>query len=654
MQIRSYLIPAACLIVFLFGNTAKAELNIIVQQDITNNASVHDPEEKLLEQGKFDATYYGLDLKLDIDNRTLYGNTTVKGKSVVENLGVIVLDFYNNFKVKNVTGDAENFTHSSNVLTIKLKKALKKREQFIVHIEYSGSPMEVGMKSFSFRVRNGNPLVTTLSEPYYARAWYPCKDIPGDKANTVDINITVPDTLTATSNGLLKKVVDNKDGTKTFYWHESYPIATYLVSIAVSKYEAFSHWYKYSPTDSMEVQYYVFPDYMDRQNPGIDYCVEMIKVFSDIYGQYPFIKEKYAMSQFSWGGAMEHQTNSSMTSFGENVTAHELAHQWWGDMVTCVDWRNSWINEGFATYSEAIWYEKKYGKQRYKDHVASFSSRGYSGSIYRRDINSSGVILDRIVYSKAAFVLHMLRDLIGDDKFFKVLKEFRRNHLYGNASTKDFQKVCEKYYGKDMEWFFNQWIMNSGRPRYEYGWKHIKGGTDFGDDYLYFRIKQTQTSGPVFRMPLTVRIKHDGGYIDKVIMNETRDELLKIPINVLPTEVEIDPENVVLKYTNKVEFDTTEVSVDHFSIKQNYPNPFYSLKRISLNLPESRNISLGIYNILGEKVKNLYNDYMSAGTYDFRWDCKDESGNELPEGMYLCRLETDDLTITRKILYLKR
>lgn len=649
------LLPVLC-VIFIFQITtlslwanAADSPQAQVKQPI-NNVSRHDPEEKLKEQDKYDVTHYGIELKFDIANRTIAGKCTIKGKSKTNGLKTILLDLYDNLNVTAVSGHGAGFKHESNILTIELNKNLRKNEAFTVTVEYNGNPTRVGGDGVTFTSHgSGGPLVFTQNEPYFARIWLPCKDVPYDKCNTADISVTVPDSLTAASNGILKEVVNNRDGTKTFKWHEKHPMATYLIAIAISDYVEFSHRYKYSNKESMEVRYYVFPEYMERSNPGIDLCVEMIEAFSKVYGQYPFLDEKYAMSQYSWGGAMENQTNSFMTNFNERTTAHELAHQWWGDMVTCSDWRNIWINEGFATYSEAIWYENKYGKERYDQHMQSLMSRTFSGSIYRHDISYAGSVITGIVYSKAASVLHMLRNLVGDKTFFNIIKDYRKQYFYGNAGTLDFHEVCEKYYGEDLDWFFTQWIYGEGRPRYEYGWVYMNGDRHI----LQLRLKQNQMSKTLFEMPLTIRAEYEGGYRDFVINNKSRDELHQFKIENKPTNIIIDPENKVLKTTRQVDFDTSAVIEDKIALFQNSPNPFYYRTRIEVFIPECGNMSLKIYNIKGEEIKELSKGYAYAGKHEYIWGGEKNNGEKVGSGVYIYKLKTEDYTEIKKLLFFK-
>ena len=618
--------------------------------------SLSESGEKLLMQDNYDAVYYRLDLDIDIENKKIYGITTIKGRSKIEGLTSIVLDFYDNMTVNSVTANVNSHVHSDNVINVTLDKSYSYNEIFEITIEYEGTPTEEGFASFTFRTHDKDyPIVSSLSEPYLARAWWPCKDVPDDKADSADINITVPIDLIAASNGTLRRIKLNQDSTITYFWHEKYPITSYLISVAVSNYETFSHWYKYSDTDSMEVQYYVFPEDMDNENPGIEHCVEMIEVFSEKYGQYPFIEEKYGMSQFTWGGAMEHQTNSSMTNFGEMVTAHELAHQWWGDMITCKDWHNIWINEGFATYSEAVWQENKYGQSAYNSYVNYWSSRTYTGSIYINDISDVYGIFDRIVYSKAAFVLHMLRNIFGDSTFFNILSEYREQYIWSNASTEDFRDVCEQVTGEDLDWFFTQWIYGEGRPLYEYGWKYETGDTT---NRVYLRLKQSQTSTTTFKMPLTIRVNYNGYSDDYEILNETRDELHLFSVKSTPSSVEIDPDNHVLKYTQLVDYDTSALDPfreipQNFYLYQNYPNPFNEQTKIGFGLSKSCGISIRIFNVLGQEIKTVFEGFKSPGVYEIIWNGRDNSGNPVSSGMYFYTINSPFFNQTRKMIYLK-
>ncbi|MFC1724169.1 M1 family aminopeptidase [candidate division KSB1 bacterium] len=618
----------------------------------TFQRSLLEPQWKITLQENYDVVYYGLDIKMNTDFGGLNWKTIIKAKARIENLNEVILDFGGDSLVTSVSGDGISYTHEGDILTVRLSRNFSEDELFTIVIEYTFP----GSDSFTFRTHaNGNPIISTFSEPFYARYWYPCKDLPGDKADSADINITVPDYLVASSNGVLREVENNFNGTKTYRWHEKYPITTYLISVAISDYETYSKWYITPDNDSMEVQFYVFPEYADIPTHGIYYCIEMIEVFSGLFGQYPFIEEKYAISQFTYNGGMEHQTNTSLSHFGESAAADLLAHHWWGNMITCRDWHNIWLNEGFAALATALWAERKYGKHAYNWFIDTWAVEEYEGSVYRNDISTNEIIFERIVFWKGALVLHMLRNVVGDETFFHILAEYRNRFAWKTAITEDFQKVCEDVYGQDLDWFFQQWIYGEGRPEYEYGWTFVEGDTA---NTVLLRIKQGQPGHNTFKMPLKIRISHTGGYEDIIVQNDSFDELYEIPVHFIPTDLVFDPENNVLKYLTEVPFDYSGIDIApgiprEFGLTQNYPNPFNNQTNIRISLENEGNVSLKIYDITGREVRTLFNGAKNRGIYAFTWDGRDNLYKLSSSGVYFIRLVTENYSHTIKMIFLK-
>ena len=253
------------------------------------------PSELAANQGDFDALYYGLDLNIDTTNQVIYGAVKMQAKSKVPSLNTVALDLYDNMVADSIkTGSGSlSFTHSSNLINITLDRTYALDESFLLTVYYHGHPVEGGFQAFAFDYHGSPtvPIISSLSEPYFARTWWPCKDHPSDKADSADINVTIPSNLIVASNGLLRSLTDNGNGTKTYKWHESYPITTYLISVAITNYTIFSDYYHYSPTDSMEVRYFVYPEYYSQAVSGYAITVGAIDFYSQTFGQYPFIRE---------------------------------------------------------------------------------------------------------------------------------------------------------------------------------------------------------------------------------------------------------------------------------------------------------------------------------------------------------------------------
>ncbi|MDP3024691.1 MAG: M1 family aminopeptidase [candidate division Zixibacteria bacterium] len=510
-------------------------------------------------QGDFDALYYGLDLKIDTTSKVIWGAVTMQGKSKVSSLNTVILDLFDNMVVDSIKTGGTNlaFTHSSNLINITLDKAYALDENFLFTVYYHGHPVEGGFLAFAFRY-HGNPpvpIISSLSEPYYARTWWPCKDHPSDKADSADINVTIPANLIVASNGLLRAVIDNGNGTKTYKWHESYPITTYLISVAITNYTIFSDYYHYSPTDSMEVRYFVYPEWYAWAVANYGITPGAIDFYAKTFGEYPFIQEKYGMAHFPWGGGMEHQTCTSLlySWYDSYVIVHELSHQWWGNYITCGDWHNIWLNEGFATYCEALYFEHIYGTSYYHTYMGYLDYAG-GGTIWVQDTTNVNQIFSSLQYDKAGWVLHMLRHVVGDSAFFRSLRAYYSDprFAYGTALTADFEGVCESVSGMGLSWFFQEWIYGTYRPNYQVSWMYENLG---GTYRVYLHLNQIQSTPPlVFTMPVDVTISTPSGDTTVVVFNNQRSQDFQIDLHSQPTALVLDKDKWILKYSSNVSY----------------------------------------------------------------------------------------------------
>ncbi len=454
-----------------------------------------------------DVKYYKLNIAITTSPNYLRGVVTMRAQSVVANLTTVTLDLMNPLTVDSVkTGNTSLlFTQQPTTLTITLDRSYGSGEMVTTDIYYRGVPGSSGFGSFTFSSHLGTPWVYTLSEPYGAKDWWPCKDHPSDKADSVDIWVTVDSTFKVGSEGKLVAVINNGNGTSTYQWAERYPISTYLVSMAITNFAEFTNWFRYTPTDSMPVLNYVLPEHLTSAQTNLPRTIDMLSIYSSRYGLYPFINEKYGHSEFGWGGGMEHQTMTSLNGFSESLVAHELAHMWYGDMITCANWPNIWLNEGFATYSVAVYYEGKYGFSNYTTYINSqmSSARNAVGTIHVQDTSNTGTLFNgNLVYAKGACVLHMLRHVLGDSTFFRSMRSyaFDPRFRFGVATTENFREVCETVSGDSLGYFFNEWIYGEKYPRYSYSWRAI-ADTD-GGYVVPIRIQQTTgTTNPVRSSP---------------------------------------------------------------------------------------------------------------------------------------------------------
>jgi aminopeptidase N len=608
-----------------------------------------------------DVKYYKLNVRIADQKGYLSGEVTTL--AVVRDAAITnaVFDLSSPLSVDLafVDGVKASSVSSSTTVSITLPRTYTQGETLTIQLIYSGYPPYTGLGSYTDGTASDNTRwVYTLSEPYGARDWWPCIDHPTDKADSIDIWITCSENLLAVTNGKLVETVQNNDATKTYKWKHRYPIASYLVSVTIGNFSSFSDWYKYSAADSMEIVNYVLstigstsPSY--RSNAAL--TVKMMEIFSAMFGQYPFIKEKYGHAQFGWSGGMEHQTLTSLGSysFSEATMAHELVHQWFGDMITCRTWRDLWLNEGFAQYFECVWREKMYGISAYRTRIAQrlTNAKNAVGTVYVQDTaNVNNLFAGSRVYDKGASVLHMLRHVLGDSLFFAAIYAYAHDStlMYGTAATPHFQYWCEQVSGKDLDWFFTEWIYGEKYPKYTY--THV---VDSSANGFTSKVRITQTTGTnnpaFFTMPIDLKFSASGWDTTVTVFNNAADQTFEIPLSRRATAAAFDPDVWILR---DVTFNPAGVLAGQlpqkFVLKQNYPNPFNPKTTISFTLQGSGFATLKVFDLLGREIGELVNEEKDAGEYSVQWDA-----SHVPSGVYMYRLQFGSSTQSRKMMLVK-
>lgn len=600
---------------------------------------------KTTNQDCYDVKHYDLNLNIDIPGKQISGTVTILSQVVDQSLSQMDVNLLNGMIVESVKMQnmPVSFRHQNDIIQITLDKSYQSGELFSVSITYQGQPQQSGFGAFGFDTHNEQPMIWSLSEPFGARNWWPCKDFPSDKADSADIRITVPNDLIVASNGILRSETEQA-GLKTYWWHEGYPIVTYLVSVAIHPYFVYSDYYHYSATDSLEVRYYIYPDQINMIRSAYAKTVRMIDIFSQVFGEYPFIREKYGHAQFMGGANMEHQTITSLVSRSEGTIVHELAHQWWGDYITCNDFHHIWLNEGFATYSEAIYYEREYGENEFWQEVESNKYFG-DGTIYVADLSSTSNIFNyNRSYRKASWVLHMLRHVVGDENFFKILQEYYKDSKlrYGTATTDDFRAVCERVSGINLEKFFHQWIYEEYFPSYSYSWRSTAGGSSYN---IQLEIQQLQENY-TFWMPIDVTITTTHGEQPFVVGDSLPAQVFNLTVSAEPTKIELDRYNWILK-TVQEPIDDGNLPVN-YELEQNYPNPFDPVTEIAFHLPEPAKVQLEIFNLPGLRVATLLNEELPPGRYSVKWHA-----NRFAAGVYFYKLHSSNYSKTKKMILLR-
>ena len=325
-----------------------------------------------------DVGFHRIKLNINPNTRFLTASVLTSFKALSE-IKTVSFDLQANMKVDSVviSGKKIAFSQASNKLVVTLPNTLKTNDIQNLEIFYKGTPRTSAFGSFSTSTHGAakSPVVWTLSEPYGAPDWWPCKDDPADKIDSSEVWITLPASFVSVSNGVLLSEIPAANSQKTYKWKNSHPIAHYLISIACSNYLTYENTFSYNGK-TMPVVHYMYPEALTSSvKKELDQTNDMLKFFSDLFGEYPFMDEKYGHAMCNFGGGMEHQTVSSMGGFSEDLIAHELAHQWFGDKITCKTWSDIFVNEAFASYAEALYQEHKYGKTVYfqtiNDYIAA-------------------------------------------------------------------------------------------------------------------------------------------------------------------------------------------------------------------------------------------------------------------------------------------
>jgi aminopeptidase N len=382
-----------------------------------------------------------------------------------------------------------------------------------IQVSYAGIPPENGSGSFANALHAGVPIVSTLSEPYGAADWWPCSQDLNDKVDSVLLVISVPPGNRAAANGML--ISEEHLADRSIYrWKHKHPMAAYLVGVSVTNYVFYSDYVPLENGKSIEILNYVYPETLEATKEQTKNIIKPFQLYNELFGLYPFADERYGHAQWQWGGGMEHQTMSFMGSFGYDLMAHELAHQWFGNLVTCASWKDIWLNEGFATYLTGLCYERDLGGIYWEPFKRLSIRRVLSkpdGSVYCYDTTSIDRIFDdRLSYSKGAMVVHMLRWQMGDENFFTALNNYLYDPRLSNkyATTEDLIAHVEAVTGNSYREFFNDWIFGEGYPTYNMVYRQG------ADHVVELELGQVQSSAKVgfFEMDVPVRLYgHKGG-----------------------------------------------------------------------------------------------------------------------------------------------
>ena len=534
------------------------------------------------------------------------------------------------------------FSRSTGLLQINFPSSIQPGQKDSVTVFYKGVPPNTAFGSFVQDAHNGIPVLWTLSEPYGSKDWWPCRNGLDDKADSIDIVITCPVAYRASSNGLLINETDNGVIRTAFYKHR-YPIASYLVAFAVTNYKILNHSIQLGNVNLPMITY-CYPENENLFQQNTSKVLQQLSLFHQYFSPYPFINERYGHTQFSWGGGMEHQTNSFIVSPDENLMAHELAHQWFGDKITCGSWRDIWLNEGFATYLSYFYFENinPAGQINRLRSLSNSITALPGGSVWVDDTTNVGRIFSsRLSYNKGAYLVHMLRWVLGDSSLFRGVRQYANDPkiAYGFARTDDLKRNLEQVSNKDLTEFFNDWFIGQGYPSYTVKWAQNK------NNWAKIIVSQVTSHSSVsfFEMPVPLKFKSGAQEKTVVVNNTLNGEIFWEEIGFKADTVIVDPGYWVLS-RNNVSVKEADIPGDINEIKV-YPVPTSTTSvTLSIKNPVERSMVVRIFNAAGQLMSQ---QKLSTPGRDEEIQI---NISKLSAGVYLLRLDAGNFKTTRHII----
>ncbi len=601
-------------------------------------------KEATLASDNFDVKYYRCEWEVDPAVRYIKGNVTIYFVVSVPSSS-ITLDLKSALLTDSVTqrGVLLNYTQPADGLQINFSSSLNAGTLDSVSIFYKGIPPSTGFGSFIQSTHAGIPVMWSLSEPYGARDWWPCKNGLDDKADSVDIILIHPAVYSAASNGLLQSETVISGGTKKItHWKHRYPIASYLICFAVTNYTVFNNTVQLGNI-SLPMQTHCYPENLTAFQTGTQNVLDAMQLFHNHFGDYPFIKEKYGHVQFGWGGGMEHQTATFVVNTNESLLAHELGHQWFGDKITCGSWEDIWLNEGFATFLARFYMENKYPSSIINNRrsVLNNITSNTGGSVKVDDTTSvNRIFSSRLSYDKGSFLVQMLRFKLGDSAFFNGIRKYQKDPaiIYGFARTADLKRNLEQVSGQDLTVFFNQWYSGQGYPSYHVQWSQL------GNNNVKIKMNQVTSDASVgfFEMPIPLKFKNASQEITIVVDNKFNGENFIRAIGFVPDTVLVDPEYWLISKNNTTE--KMALTNSGNPVVEIYPNPVQNPLTVYLHDFGRTNADITIYNMLGQLVYKKQVKLLNGAEILFL------NLNYLSKAEYIIHITSGDFKYSKKLL----
>lgn len=614
---KSYLLILLLVVSGTFAQSSDTETSHIAESEMKSASQLvnftANPN-----TANYDITHHKLEFTVDPAVYGIAGKVTTTF-TALSNMSTVTFDFYKKnpapFTISSVKKDGVNlsFVHNNtHELVITLPTTLTAGNSATVEIIYNGAP-STAESAFTTSTHSGAPVLYTLSEPYGARDWWPCKQDLNDKANSIDVYITAPSQYISVSNGIETTVPVINGTNKTTHFRHGYPIPAYLIAIAVTNYTVYNQQGGLGTVGSpyFPIVNYIYPETAANTQTSLAVTPTIINLFETLVGNYPYRNEKYGHAQFGWGGGMEHTTVSFMGGWSRGLIAHEMAHQWFGDKITCGTWKDIWLNEGITEYMSGMVVENLDGAGNFvswKNSKINNITSQTTGNLYLTDAQLTDVnriFSSRLTYDKGSMVTNMIRFKMGDTNFFQALRNYLNDPAlaYGYALTPQFQAHLEAVSGMSFTEFFNDWVYNQGYPTYAITAKNTVPGQ------VQITVNQTQSitdsaqTGYVsyFEMPVPVRVMGSAGQqMDLILQNTTNGQVFleNVPFEV--TSVVFDPNKNIISRNN-----TATLGTANFDLQSGitlYPNP--TTNQLTLDLPNGISIEKTIfYNALGQKIK---------------------------------------------------
>ena len=621
-------------VTFSFSQTTELEFEKMVESESKSAASTMNVQVNPNTQN-YDVTYHELRFTVNPNNTTASISGIVKTTfTALANMNTITFDMATQLVVSSVTMNSVNLTYSQSnyELNINFPSTISSGTSASVIITYAGIP-PTAEGAFTRSTHNGTPVIYTLSEPFGARDWWPCKQDLNDKINSFDMYITAPATFNSVSNGLEQSRIVTGANATTHFKH-LYPIPAYLIVLNVTNYEVYNQQGGLGTVASpyFPIINYLYPETNTATTQTqLGVTPTIINFFESILEPYPFRNEKYGHAQFGWGGGMEHTTVSSMFNFSRDLIAHEMAHQWFGDKITCGTWKDIWLNEGLTEYMSGMVYEFLDGASTFvnwkSNKITSITSQ-LGGATYLTDagaLNVNTIFSSRLTYNKGSMITHMLRWKLGDVKFFQALKSYLADPAlaYGYAVTANLKSHLEAAdNGNSLTEFFNDWLYNQGYPTYTIT------AQNWGIGQVKIIVNQTQSHSSVsfFEMPLEIRLTGSGAQVlDVVVNNTTNAQEFIVSVPFVVTGVAFDPNKHIISKNNTATLGTE--TFDMNSAISVYPVP--SENELTIQFPSNVTLyKVEIYNNLGQLLKTDFKNIL------------DISG--LSSGVHFLKIETSE------------